>query len=861
MSTNTDFELVYTSKKIKENFFINPRFMKKINSIDKFPLTIIDDKSRYNMQLTLDFWLKDRGNVHFTCDYDGNYELFWNEIFKILSKVDSKFKNTFTHDYDKKSNNVRESFKLLNIKNKIYIVTRCRYFFPTYENPFHFFDTLKMLPDYVRIIAIMDSQSRDYVERNALDGITNFIEEKDFLLDFNDIENLASINNIVMEKPEIDTLLHKTKGSYVSIYAFFEMKKVKEDYTFTHNTKFIADFIEANYYLGEIELIAKAGLLTSFNFDEFVTAVICDGADVKLERYRLKLALKRICSRGIFIYYDNKNRLYTVYKGVEEFSKSWLNSGKIKSSSAKKLAKILLGRKQIFKALEVLYQKGMYEEILKQEFTLTELSLSCVRNDKKALENICLNCIKYVSEDNVIVMMRLLVELFLNGNTHSFEYCVEQTRIRLPKTATRNIRGEMFLLESFSEKKILSSTVVHFRRMYEMVGGESKLIDGIAPFFGGLPNIMYIFYTKLGELEPASTEYEKSILYINKLTKGNAQGTYQLVKADIEYFKGNLRDARDFYEEAVKASDNILGIKLRALAMQVKCSLMIGDFLSISDECTLLRTLFSQSKGSFVDELFELYISDMAIFMGKYEEISKDFYSIKGINRRYKYTSIPCAMKICGAVSLSYNEYKRVERYSDHIIKNTEFGSSAIIFIYANIFNAIAHYKLNDFITAKKSLQTALNAAVLDGISLPFAEFLDYYEDLIMVYKTDQKYSKLINKIIELHFTFKQSMGIIVTGINTEKSKNVTKEAVQSAIAHIYNEDTENPFSVQLTQIEMKCSKLAGKRYKNSDIARELNISENTVKQALFRSFKKLGIRNRQQLYYMVNSKKIEEKQ
>ena len=68
----------------------------------------------------------------------------------------------------------------------------------------------------------------------------------------------------------------------------------------------------------------------------------------------------------------------------------------------------------------------------------------------------------------------------------------------------------------------------------------------------------------------------------------------------------------------------------------------------------------------------------------------------------------------------------------------------------------------------------------------------------------------------------KQSYDNIFTGIFTEQSKLVTHEEIKLAIARIDNKNIDNPFPCELTEIEVKCSKLAGKRYKNAEIAKSL---------------------------------------
>ena len=80
----------------------------------------------------------------------------------------------------------------------------------------------------------------------------------------------------------------------------------------------------------------------------------------------------------------------------------------------------------------------------------------------------------------------------------------------------------------------------------------------------------------------------------------------------------------------------------------------------------------------------------------------------------------------------------------------------------------------------------AIEYAVQEEICLPFAEFLDYYKDLLVSFAQILFILDLLIKFFLCTLCL-QSYDNIFTGIFTEQSKQVTHEEIKLAIARIDN--------------------------------------------------------------------------
>lgn len=830
---------------------IHDALQEKLNNIDNCPLTVVEKDSRFYMHLVIDYYLKDRGNVYYINNFN-EINSFYNEMCNAFTKIDSRFNKSYSINSEYNQDNLKDVFSSVKSDKKCYVIFKFKRFLPHFKNTFYLSRCLEVLSSNIRIIAMLESDYIDFFDKIAVGKKANFICSDDFSLDENDIKLLAEQQKSIIDKVQAKSLFEISKGCFIMCIMYLRLKE-RENLALQTVNEIICAYISQNFSAEEENLLIKAALLESFTFNELLQAVNFESSYGNEEIYDLKQALKKIVKRSFFISYNSSTKVFYVYKGLVHYAFYCLNSNKVKSGCAISIAKIAASKKHIIKAFRILSAIDMYDEIFKLSFTLSDLSYSCARSDKDLLQKVCFNMIKYVNEGNATSLFKILVEMFLIGDIAAFNKAVVMTRSNISKTAARNLRGELFLLESFASKNIMSSTVIQFRRMYEMIGGSSKVLDNISPFFGGLLNIVNLFHINQTERRVSVDEYEKIVMYINRLTDGKAKGAFEHIKGDIEYFKGNISKAKLYYMKAAESSIDDYCIKLRSICMLLKCYLMMGEVVNISKVYAEVKILFSKMESTLVEEMFELIENDIAVFLKRYEVVPEYFYSISSINKRYKHTATPQALKITGAVLLHKKEYKKLIKYCDYSLDNTGLGSSQIVLIYGHIFMATSNYNMDNVDAAKRYMFLAIEYAVQEEICLPFAEFLDYYKDLLVSFGSNPFYTRFINKVFSLYSLLKQSYDNIFTGIFTEQSKQVTHEEIKLAIARIDNKNIDNRFPCELTEIEVKCSKLAGKRYKNAEIAKELNISENTVKQALYRSFKKLGIRTRQQLFHMID--------
>lgn len=121
-------------------------------------------------------------------------------------------------------------------------------------------------------------------------------------------------------------------------------------------------------------------------------------------------------------------------------------------------------------------------------------------------------------------------------------------------------------------------------------------------------------------------------------------------------------------------------------------------------------------------------------------------------------------------------------------------------------------------------MKKVLDLAQPDGLYYPI---ILYYAELVHVFEVllhEEKYHESVKQILELY-----------KNVRSLRRYNQQKEKKE-----------RNPFG--LTDRELEIAILGAKRFRNSEIAKRLYISENTVKYNMKHIFQKLSIKSRLEL-------------
>ncbi len=137
---------------------------------------------------------------------------------------------------------------------------------------------------------------------------------------------------------------------------------------------------------------------------------------------------------------------------------------------------------------------------------------------------------------------------------------------------------------------------------------------------------------------------------------------------------------------------------------------------------------------------------------------------------------------------------------------------------------AVAYHRIGNNKQATELMKQVLDLAIPDKLYFPI---IAYYMELIGIFELlfhIEEYRESIEEIMEIYNNVRE---IRVTGKKQEeKEKNV----------------------YGLTNRELEIAMLGAKRYSNSEIAKRLYISENTVKYNMKHIFQKLSIKSRLEL-------------
>lgn len=386
----------------------------------------------------------------------------------------------------------------------------------------------------------------------------------------------------------------------------------------------------------------------------------------------------------------------------------------------------------------------------------------------------------------------------------------------------KHIMGEIYLIETYMSFGKLDKMLEKVMKAYECLDdGRSLILGPNMVCTRGNIYTLSLFYSTIGEYKQVKDFLLDNLRYFKHMGNGCTAGMRYLVQAEYAYDTGELEQAKMFAYKAIYKAETKQQtcIILNAYFVLMRISFIKGNLDEIDGyveeiEKRIIGRIHPMVRSSI--EMIKAYIYGVSKQYGKLPEWSKNFDMQKGILGLPKFVVAPINI---GFVLLYKKEYVQLEVFMEACLEEFKKEKRLYPMIQAYILSAIAKLELYDEDEAIESLSEAVHIAERDQIIMPFIE---YGQEITSLLEIMAKESSFVERILEYY-----------KGISKGEPKGkATKQVVQDI----------------LTDREKEVMRLFVRGYKQSEVAKELQITVDTVKRHIKNVYSKLNIHSKADL-------------
>ncbi|CAI3624971.1 response regulator transcription factor [Clostridium neonatale] len=564
-----------------------------------------------------------------------------------------------------------------------------------------------------------------------------------------------------------------------------------------------------------INILLKLSLIKEFTLDQALY--------ITEDRKIFKL-IEKLCDDNFFVKYNSQQDSYSFHEILrislnEEVKRNALDEKLIYV----RLAQWYVEKNQPIHAIRCWYESKDYESILK----MMEENWSTEYMDQAP--NLIISAYKEMDEklklEYPCAYLTFIYCYLIGINTEEGAELLYQVKSLYEENEfikNRNqILGEIAMIESFLYVSDTRKRISYIKKSYEYFqGGRSCILGPEIPFAIGSNNILSLYYKEQGKIEEIVEIFEENIGYFVHISNGCGTGAKYLIKAELEFERGNIKEAElKAYKALYKANSNEQkSISICAEFLLMRINLCKGKIEHLKKD---LNELTEQSKRYILPTLIttcDITLGYINGLLGNYESIplwikENDLSKCGAVSEgvAISYISIGLAM-------ILRKSYIELEIFSENIIIKYEENKNIIGKIYTYIYESIAKYNLYGIEKAKESMKKAIDIAKDDMIIMPFVELSHHILEIINNLEKNLFIDNLFNTLNKFDFY------------------KVCKDI---------NNGILNKNNCELTEREIEVMELLYAGNKQLEIASILNISLNTVRYHIKNIYDKFAVGNK----------------
>ena len=384
-----------------------------------------------------------------------------------------------------------------------------------------------------------------------------------------------------------------------------------------------------------------------------------------------------------------------------------------------------------------------------------------------------------------------------------------------------HIMGELDLIESFTKLPNAVEMIEYISKAYEKLNEGRSLISGPNMIWTcGNINAISLFYGQAGTFKQVRDFVLGHFDYFKHVSNGCGTGAKYLVQAEYAYEVGNLEEARVLAYKAIykaetkKQYSNIVN----AYFTLMRISYIKGNMEEINQYIEEVTRKASEGNHPMLysaAEVMRTYIYALSHQIDKVPAWVEAFDMKDSMGALHRIVLEPIAI---GSVLIHKQEYLQLDVLMEIYVEEYKKASYLYGMIHAFILWAIAKKNLYDEDEGAEALNEAIQIAKQDHIIMPFVEHREEIRELLENLQGAE------------HF-----------------ATEILNYRIDSAVQEL-EEDLSQTEVQLLTEREKEVMRLFVKGYKQSEVAKELQITTDTVKRHIKNVYAKLEIHSKAEL-------------
>jgi LuxR family maltose regulon positive regulatory protein len=690
---------------------------------------------------------------------------------------------------------------------------------------------LRNLPEKFHIIVITRLAFLKDIIELQLKGFINHIGADTLEFEKSDIGKYYSVCGVNITEEEQNLLYVRSEGWISALYLFMLEYKMGGSFG---QTRDIPELVRETVYIPLSDEL-KCFLNCICLFDTFTLKQ----AQYMWSKGNEQNLLHKLISHNAFIKQDlltGSYQLHNIFTSCirEEFSKE---SEEIQKILWERAGEWYLKNNEYMLAMDCFYIVRDFERLL---FAVAESkSYSSSGEYKKRIIKYISECPREIYAKHHFAKLVYARRLFtLNENELFIKTCNEflrdlQEDKALDENTMDTLLGEYELVMSFTQYNNITKMSEHHQKACKLLKGSSMLLDTAQNWTFGSPSILYMFYRESGKLSNQLEVMKEAMPYFYKITDGHGMGAEYVMEAETYFFRGDFENAEIYAHRAISKaqSKQQCSIILCAEFLQVRIALNKGNYTEIS---SLLMSMRENLKRQgcytllYTMDLCEAYIYAQ---LGQIQKITQWIMQGDYSNTKVLFPAMPAVYWVYGRVLLEKGEYLKLIGLSEMFLKTASVFPNLLCHIYIYIHLAAAYERIYNRGKAMEQLKKALDLAMADSLYMPFVENGKYIGDMIREWKLHGEYKYMFFEFHNLYMRY--------------------NNAVDSICKECFVEEKH----ICLTDREKEVAEFVAQGFSNKEIAKQLYITENTVKSRMKGIFRKLSIKSRAQLEDYINKK------
>ena len=664
----------------------------------------------------------------------------------------------------------------------------------------------------------------------ALEGSVCYIRSRDLLLSENDVAAYARQLGIDADAKEIRKIYQKTNGWTAAVSLYFE--NLKEGLP-EGGSEGLDDLISVTFWQKltdtQREAILRLCLFDQISSDSLDALV----PDALLSEEELTPLLRRT---PLILYRETKKTYYP-HELLTAFLRRRLaeTDTAFQSEVLKNSADLYRKNGMIKEAVGCYYRAGDYEAIL-------SLELVCLitENFDGAPYTTVVRTVLEKCTDDVLLrypysLLRLCYALYAGCAFTEFHTQMERARADIEQLDDPQLFGEWHLVNALDSFPNLDAMTEEYRKAEELMTSPSKIFIKEEPFLFGCASMWYLFYSEPGEMIATADKLAEAMKIYNRLTNGHGAGAAEIYRGEAYSVQGRFEESDiQAYQAAFlsEQSGNATATYGAALLLGINAiyrSDMVGlqraiDYLE--NKAQSYAFLRGKTLGTYMVETVRGYLLGLMMETGR-----SALWTQGEADSLADLTFTNFMIKTCRITDLLLKkEYKQAIASVEAALQMDPrlISTSTRNFMYCGL--ALGYMAIGRLIKAAEYLDKSLTLAGQDKNYTFLACFRKYFQVLFIMPKIASKHAATIREIKSLDIRY-----------------------TRADESHIFAMLEEVPeLSEELTAREREVAELAAKGLRNAEIAKALNISENTVKHHLRIAFQKMNIDRRSKLIDML---------